>query len=164
MPKSIEGFERVINVALLLMLAIVVLLATVDLGWLIIRDVLSPPVMLLDVNELLELFGAFLLVLIGLELLNTVKTYITKKTVHVEVVLLVAIVAIARKVVILEPGEMDGLSLLGVAAIILSLSVGYYFVKRSLGKIPSHGNTGLQTQDTPEVTGGGATAVPPPSE
>jgi hypothetical protein len=46
--------------------------------------------------------------MIGLELLGTVKTYITKKTIHVEVVLLVAIIAIARKVVILEPKALDG--------------------------------------------------------
>ena len=108
MMKFIEQFETFINTTLLVMLAVVVMLATVDLGWLIIKDILTPPVFLLDIAELLELFGAFLLVMIGLELLGTIKTYITKKTIHVEVVLLVAIIAIARKVVILEPNEMDG--------------------------------------------------------
>ena len=129
MMKFFTKFETVINVTLLVMLAIVVMLATVDLGWLIIKDILTPPVFLLDVAELLELFGAFLLVMIGLELLGTVKTYITKNTIHVEVVLLVAIIAIARKVVILEPKELDGTRLLGIAAIILALSAGYYFVR-----------------------------------
>lgn len=127
--KLTEKFERVINMALLAMLALVVLLATVDLGWLIVKDLLTPPVALLDVDELLELFGAFLLVMIGLELLDTVKIYITQKTMHVEVVLLVAIIAIARKAVILEPKRMDALTMLGIAAIIVSLTVGYYFVK-----------------------------------
>ena len=91
MLKNIEKFERVLNVTLLLMMALVVLLATIDLGWIILRDMLTPPVILLEIEELLELFGAFLLVMIGLELLNTIKTYITEKTVHVEVVLVVAI-------------------------------------------------------------------------
>ena len=129
MLKHCEKFERVINVALLAMLALVVLLATVDLGWIIMKDILTPPMFLLDVEELLELFGAFLLVMIGLELLDTVKIYITQKTIHVEVVLLVGIIAIARKVVILEPKDMDALTLIGIAAIIFSLTVGYYFVK-----------------------------------
>ena len=102
MLKIIDKFERTINVALLWMLALVVLLATIDLGWIILQDILSPPVFLLEDNELLDLFGAFLLVLIGVELLDPVKIYITKKTIHVEVVLLVGIIAIARKVVILE--------------------------------------------------------------
>ena len=136
MMKYIDKFETHINVTLLGMLALVVVLATVDLGWIIIKDILTPPVFLLDVAELLELFGAFLLVMIGLELLGTVKTYITKKTIHVEVVLLVAIIAIARKVVILEPKELDGTSLLGIAAIILALSAGYYFVRLGGRKAP----------------------------
>ena len=129
MLKIIEKFEIIINVALLAMLAIVVLLATIDLGWIIVKDILTPPVLLLEVDELLELFGAFLLVMIGVELLDTVKIYITKKTIHVEVVLLVGIIAIARKVVILEPKTMDALTLIGIAAIIFALTAGYYFVK-----------------------------------
>ena len=129
MLKVIEKFEHIINVVLLVMLAIVVLLATIDLGWIIVKDILTPPVLLLDVDELLELFGAFLLVMIGVELLNTVKTYLTKKTIHVEVVLLVGIIAIARKVVILEPKTMEPLTLIGIAAIISALTFGYYFVK-----------------------------------
>ena len=64
MLEALKKFEYVINVALILMLALVVLLATIDLGWVILRDMLTPPVILLEVNELLELFGAFLLVLI----------------------------------------------------------------------------------------------------
>ena len=134
MLKSIEKFERVINVALLAMLAIVVLLATIDLGWIIVKDILTPPVLLLEVDELLELFGAFLLVMIGIELLNTVKTYLTQKTIHVEVVLLVGIIAISRKVVILEPKTMDALTLIGIAAIIFALMFGYYFVKLAARK------------------------------
>ena len=130
MMKFFAKFETVINVTLLVMLA------TVDLGWLIIKDILSPPILLLDIAELLGLFGAFLLVMIGLELLGTIKTYITKNTIHVEVVLLVAIIAIARKVVILEPKELDGAGLLGIAAIILALTAGYYLVRLGRRRAP----------------------------
>ena len=149
MLKIIEKFERVINVTLLALLAVVVLLATVDLGWVILKDLLTPPMFLLDVDELLELFGAFLLVMIGLELLDTVKIYITQKTIHVEVVLLVGIIAIARKVVILEPKGMDALTLIGIAAIIFSLTVGYYFVKlaaRSGRRLPAQAAAHLPAQ------------------
>ena len=134
MLKIVNTFERVINVALLSMLALVLLLATIDLGWIILKDVLTPPVLLLEVAELHELFGAFLLVLIGIELLDTIKNFITKKEIHVEVVLLVGIIAIARKVVILEPTNMDALKLIGIAAIIFALTIGYYFVKLAARK------------------------------
>ena len=72
--------------------------------------------------------------MIGLELLDTVKIYLTKKTIHVEVVLLVGIIAIARKVVILEPKTMDAMTLIGIAAIISALTFGYYFVKLAARK------------------------------
>jgi len=134
MLKALNTFERLINVALLAMLAFVVLLATVDLGWIILKDLISPPVFFLHVEKLLELFGSFLLVLIGVELFNTIKTYLTTKTVHVEAVLLVGIIAIARKLVILEPKEMDSLKLVGIPAIITSLTIGYYFVKLAARK------------------------------
>ena len=49
-------------------------------------------------------------------------------------VLLVGIIAIARKVVILEPKTMDALTLIGIAAIIFALTSGYYFVKLAARK------------------------------
>jgi len=67
----------------------------------------------------------FLLVLIGVELLETVKMYLTQKTVHVEVVFTVAMIAIARKVIILDIKEVPSLTLIGISAIIVALSAGY---------------------------------------
>lgn len=52
------------------------------------------------ITELLELFGVFMIVLIGLELMDTVKTYITDKRIRVEAVLIVAMIAVARKVIL----------------------------------------------------------------
>jgi len=126
--KYLEKIERVIVLSLLVMMVAVVFLSTVDLGWLIIKDIITPPVFLLDINELLDVFGMFLLVLIGVELLETVKMYLNKKTVHVEVVFTVAMIAIARKVVILDVKALSSLTLIGIGAIILALSAGYYLL------------------------------------
>jgi uncharacterized membrane protein (DUF373 family) len=127
--KYLEKIERVIVLSLLFMMVSVVFLSTVELGWLIIKDIITPPVFLLDINELLDVFGMFLLVLIGVELLETVKMYLNKKTVHVEVVFTVAMIAIARKVIILDVKELSSLTLLGIGAIIVALSIGYYLLK-----------------------------------
>lgn len=129
--KYLEKFERVIVVSLLAMMILVVLLSTVDLGWVIIKDIISPPVFLLNVNELLEVFGMFLLVLIGVELLETVKMYFSEKTVHVPVVFTVAMIAIARKVIILDIEKVSNLTLLGIGAIIIALSAGYYLLTKN---------------------------------
>ena len=124
--------EKVMIQALMVLMAIVLVLATLDLGWLILKDIVSPPYVFLSVGQLLEIFGLFMLVVIGIELLETImKTYITQDQPHYEVVLSVAIIAIARKVIILDLKEVDSLSLIGIASIIVALTAGYFLMKRA---------------------------------
>jgi uncharacterized membrane protein (DUF373 family) len=131
MLRFLKKFERWIVSALIVMMVVTVLLATIELAWLIIKDVITPPVILLEIEELLDIFGLFLLVLLGIELVSTLKTYLTESEVHVEVVFAVALIAVGRKVIILDVKDISSLSLIGIAAIIISLSVGYFLVKRS---------------------------------
>lgn len=127
-----KKFEKVMIQALMAMMALVLALATLDLGWLIIKDLIEQPYFMLSVEQILDIFGLFMLVLIGIELLETVmKTYLTQGQPHYEVVLSVAIIAISRKVIILDVKETDSLSLLGIAGIIVALTLGYFLMKRS---------------------------------
>jgi uncharacterized membrane protein (DUF373 family) len=132
MTRFLRIIERIIVTALIVMMTIVLLLATVDLGWILVRDIFSLPIVLLGIDELLEIFGFFLLVLIGVELLETIKAYFDEHVVHVEVVLEVAMIAIARKVITLEVKDLPSLTLIGISAIILALAVAFYFVKRTI--------------------------------
>lgn len=128
----LKKYEKIMIQALMVMMAIVLGLATIDLGWLIIKDIVKAPYFFLSIDQLLEIFGLFMLVLIGIELLESImKTYITQDQPHYEVVLSVAIIAIARKVIILDVKQTDGLSLLGIAAIVVALTVGYYLMKKA---------------------------------
>ncbi len=130
MFRYLEKFEELISRALLLMMAAVVLLTTIELGWILAKDVLTPPVFLLEIGEILELFGLFLLVLIGIELMHSVKVYIKRREI-LEAMLVVALVAVARKVIVLEPKELAPAAVLGLAAMALALTIGYYLVKRA---------------------------------
>ena len=131
MLPYLDKFERAITHTLLVLMAGVVLLATIELAWILVKDVLTPPYILLEVHELLELFGLFLLVLIGIELLHSVKTYIVRREFHLETVLTVAMIAVARKIIVLEPKELQEGTLLGMAALVIALSLGYYVMRRS---------------------------------
>ncbi len=137
MLTFLKKFERMIVTTLIVMMVVTILLATIELGWLIINDIITPPVILLEIDELLDIFGLFLLVLLGIELVSTLKTYLTENEIHVEVVFAVALIAIGRKVIILDVKEISSLSLLGIAAIIISLSVGYFLVKRTFNRAGS---------------------------
>ena len=131
MLPYLDSFERIITRTLLAMMAGAVLLAAVELAWFLDKDVLTPPLFQLDLDELLGLFGQFLRVLIGIELLHTMETYIVKRVIHLEAVLVVALIAMARKIVVLEPKELHEGTLLGIAAFVLALTLGYYLVRRS---------------------------------
>ena len=113
------------------MMAILISLAPVELVWIIVRDLTTPPVALLEVNELLDIFGFFLLVLIGIELLETIKAYLAEHVVHVEIVLEAALIAIARKVIILDPKEYAPVTLLSIAALIVTLAIAIYIEQRA---------------------------------
>lgn len=132
MIEYLKRFKRSVIISLTVMMALVLLLSTIELGWLIIWDVLTPPIFLLDIGELLDIFGLFMLVIIGVELLETImKTYLTESVDHVQVVVAVAIIAIARKVIILDVKDLSSLTLIGIGVIIFALSAGYYLIRRS---------------------------------
>lgn len=130
MEKYIRQLERLVIAVLIAMMAVVIVLSTIELGWLIVKSVISDPFLLPGIGELLDVFGFFLLILIGVELLETIKAYLSEHIVHVEIVLEVALIAVARKVIILDVEKYSSLSLLGIAALILALAVAYYLEKR----------------------------------
>ena len=118
------------------MLVVVMVLSTIHLGVLIGQEILRPPRFLISVQGLLQIFGYFLLVLIGVELIETLKAYVKKDAIHVRVVLEVALIAMARKVIIEEPNEVPALALFGIAALILALGIAFYFER--LAKYETH--------------------------
>ncbi|MEE8525834.1 MAG: phosphate-starvation-inducible PsiE family protein [Thermoanaerobaculia bacterium] len=133
--KIIARFQRYIVLALLWMMMVVVLLGTIELAVVLITQMAKPPrPVLLDLDEMLWIFNFFLLVLVGLELVEVIKDYLHEDTVHVEVVLLVALIAVARKVIILDPKALDAPVLWGLAAMILALAGGYFVLKKAVAK------------------------------
>ena len=116
---------------LIVMLLIVLVLSTAHLGYLIAQEVWKSPRLLIPVDGLLDIFGYFLLVLIGVELLETLKVYIKEDALHVRVVIEVALIAMARKVITEEPHAVSAMTLFGIAALILALGIVFYFERHT---------------------------------
>ena len=127
----LDKFQKFIIVILAILMGLVVMLATLELVYVIALDLLSPPIVLLDSKELLDIFGYFLLILIGIELLETFSIYLHERAINVQVVLLVAMIALARKVIILDAEEIQSLTLFAIGFVILALAAGYYMVNKS---------------------------------
>lgn len=135
MLEYIEKIEKCIYAVLMLMLIVVLIASMLDLAYLLyVALVIDTPV-LLQSHELTTILGAFLLVLIGVELLDTIKAYFRENTIHVEIVILLAIIAVARKVILLDPTNMSGyefgVELMGIGVIVVGLAAGYYLIKKS---------------------------------
>jgi uncharacterized membrane protein (DUF373 family) len=139
MERILAKFERVIVLTLMAFMMLAIVIATVEVGVILWMELINPPFMLLNVKELMQVFGFILMVVIGLELLESIKAYLSDHVVHVEVVLLVALVAVARKVIILDYKEITPQMLFAIAALVLALSVGFYVVRNAL-----NGKSGLR--------------------
>jgi uncharacterized membrane protein (DUF373 family) len=131
MENLLTKTQKLIALVLGVLLIVVVALATVDLGFLIAQDIWKPPRFLIPVQGLLEIFSFFLVILIGVELLETLKAYVKKDVIHVRLVLEVALIAMARKVIILEPNSVTALTLFGMAALISALGAAFYFERKA---------------------------------
>ncbi len=131
MIDKLRKFERIIIYALIIMMVFVVIMSTIRLGWKIVEEMQQPPKYLLNVDQLFVVFAFFLMILIGLELLESLRAYITEDQIHVEVIFTIALIAVARKVVTLELTKLNSLTLIGIAAIILSLAIGYFLIRKA---------------------------------
>jgi uncharacterized membrane protein (DUF373 family) len=135
MIEIVDKFEKIIYATLMGILIVVLIASLLDLFYLVYVDLIDTSPGILDGKELIEVLGALLLVLIGIELLDTIKAYFRENTIHVEIVVLLAVIAVARKVILLDPGTMNGyefgFELIGIGIIVAGLGAGYYMIKKA---------------------------------
>lgn len=128
----VRAIERAVVLCLLAMMLLTLIISTVELGIIIYEQIVAPPFLLLNIDNLLEIFGFFLMVVIGLELFETIKIYLEENTVHVEVVMLVAVVAVSRKIIIIDYKETEPMMNFSIAALVVTLCAGYFMLKRAM--------------------------------
>jgi len=130
MLKILRKFEMIIIGLLLSMMVFIILVSTIRLGWTLFGELLKSHTMLLDSQQLFKLFGFVLMILLGLEILDSVKAYITEDQIHVEVVFTIALISIAKTIITTDLTSLPPLALVGLASVIISLALGYFFIKK----------------------------------
>ena len=88
-------------------------------------------------------FGGVLTVLLGLELLETLRTYFNEHHIRIEVVLVVAMISIGRHIIQCDFEHSPALQLFGLGALMLSFALGYFFVRKAHAKLPPGSPDGL---------------------
>jgi uncharacterized membrane protein (DUF373 family) len=133
--KVMRGFELTIIGTLMVLLSVMVVLGTISLVLLLVRNGFAQVGQVTDA-EALQLvmqrgFGGALVVLLGMELIETLKQYTSEHHVRVEIVFLIGLIAVGRHVIQVDYGHASMGELFGMAAVILSLATGYFLVRRS---------------------------------
>ncbi len=118
-----------IRVLAVLMVA-VILWGVADVVYIIYTRLLTTPVLLLDINDIFYTFGAFMAVLIAVEIFINIRLYLGTNVFPVQLVVATALMAIARKVIVLDFDVVSAEYMLGIAATTLALGVTYWLLRQ----------------------------------
>lgn len=127
--SGIDQFESLIAKLLSIAMLIVIMVTMVNLVLFLLTGLLTSSPEGFFVTTLRDIFGLFLSVLIALEILENITAYLKKHVVQVELVIVTSLIAVARKIIILDLAKVSGLGLVGLAIAILSLSLSYWIVR-----------------------------------
>lgn len=133
--NGIDQLEGFVSKILSVVMAVVILVAVVDLFILLFQEVFITPRVFLN-KTLFQIFGLFLNILIALEILDNIVAYLRAHSVQVELVIVTSLVAIARKIIILDLEKVTGTEIIGLAIAILSLSISYWIIRRTNPRDP----------------------------
>lgn len=127
----VERFERQLAKLLSVLICIVLVAATVQLVVSVLSEFNNPATGWLG-DDLIKILGDVLTLLIALEVLQNVTAYLRRHVIQIELVLITALTAVARKVIVLPPGaENKPMLLLGLGVTVVSLSAGYWLVRKA---------------------------------
>ncbi|TCS42520.1 phosphate-starvation-inducible PsiE family protein [Reinekea marinisedimentorum] len=126
--NRLQVFIKVMVKILAVLMTLVIAMGVIDVAWTIVQKLTTKPIMIITVKDLLSTFGAFMAVLIAIEIFVNITIYLRDEVIHVKIVLATALMAVSRKIIILDLDKVTDLEIIGLALVILSLSVGYWML------------------------------------
>jgi len=123
-----ESVEVIISKILSLAMILVIIVSVCDLLIYLTKELLNDHENLLK-DTLFVIFGLFLNVLIALEILENITAYLKKHVIQVELVIVTSLIAVSRKIIILDLEKKTAADLIGLSAAILALSISYLIVR-----------------------------------
>ena len=128
------GFlHKIIRVAvkvLAVLMVAVIVWGIGDVVYVLYQRLMDPPFLLLSISDILATFGAFLAVLIAIEIFINITLYLKTDVIPVRLVVATALMAISRKVIIFDFEKITPLFVLGTAAVVLALGITYWLISR----------------------------------
>lgn len=129
--RGLHGLIRICVKFLAVLMALVILMGVVDVVYVMYSRLMAPPLFLLDVGDIFKIFGAFMVVLIAVEIFINIRLYLGSNTLPIKLVLATALMAIARKVIVLDLNNTQPMYVFAIAAVVLALGVTYWMVGKT---------------------------------
>lgn len=126
----LKGIIHVCLKALGLLMIIVIIFGVIDVAWTVYQRLVQEPRFILTMGDILVTFGAFMVVLIAIEIFQNIILYLRDDVIHVKIVLATALMAIARKVIILDYDELQPMYIFATGIVLLATGITYYFVHK----------------------------------
>jgi uncharacterized membrane protein (DUF373 family) len=129
----VEKLQTVIHYSvkvLAVLMTFVIVMGVIDVGWTVYQKLGTPPLFIITMQDMLATFGAFMAVLIAIEIFVNITIYLREDIIHVKIVVATALMAVSRKVIILDMKKTDAMDLIGLAALVIALSIGYWLIRR----------------------------------
>lgn len=113
---------------LAVLMTLVILWGVADVVYVIYQRLMAPPLMLLTVTDILVVFGSFLSVLIAVEIFLNITVYLKYDALPIKMVIATALMAIARKVIMMDFKDLDWPYIIAIAAVIAALGLTYWLI------------------------------------
>jgi uncharacterized membrane protein (DUF373 family) len=126
-----QRFEQAVALVLTLLISGVIVVATAHLVLAEVRDYLLNPFAPVDAASFQSIFGMIMTVLIALEFNHAIMSILHRKEsiVQLRTVILIALLAMARKFIIIDFIGLEPLAVLGLACAVLALGLVYWLVR-----------------------------------
>ena len=135
LATSIRYAVRILAVLMVL----VIWWGVADVAYVLYSRISTHPYYLLNISDILATFGAFMAVLIAIEIFINISSYLRENVIHIKIVLATAFMAVARKVIVLDYKEVSSDYVFATAALVLALAVAYWLAVVKNTSIESHG-------------------------
>jgi uncharacterized membrane protein (DUF373 family) len=136
LPKEHEDplirfLHRIIRIAvkaLAVLMVFVIIWGIGDVLYVLYQRLTTSPIFLLNINDIFQTFGAFMAVLIAIEIFINIRLYLGTDVLPVQLVVATALMAIARKVIVLDLDKITPDYLIGIGAVVLALGITYWLI------------------------------------
>jgi len=139
---GVDEDDRMINVlhhiiraavrVLAVLMVVTILWGVIDVVMVLYGQVFRPAFQELSVRDIVVTFGAFLAVLIAIEIFMNITLYLRDDVVHIKLVIATALMAIARKVIVFDFAKIEPMYILATAAVVLALGIVYWLIDRKM--------------------------------